>query len=73
MTFIKFREDTRGSHVHIDVFVGPDEEHLANAGRLVFREDEWSKLRDAVTAFGLMREVLRLALEAFVKVEQHHG
>jgi hypothetical protein len=36
----KLRNEKRGGHVHIDVFVGPDEDHLALAGTLVMRAGE---------------------------------
>jgi hypothetical protein len=39
---IKLRERLAGGHVHGDVFMGPDAEHLANCGRLVMRVDEWA-------------------------------
>ncbi len=32
---VKLRQQIRGAHVHIDVFVGADAEHLENAGHIV--------------------------------------
>lgn len=45
---LKFREQLLGGHVHVDVFVGRDRDHLANAGRLVFGVDEWPTLAAAL-------------------------
>lgn len=36
----KLRTELLGAHVHIDVFVGPDADHLAKTGTLVMRPDE---------------------------------
>ena len=36
----KLRNEKLGGHVHIDVFVGSDEDHLALAGTLVMRPGE---------------------------------
>lgn len=33
--------ETRGQHVHVRVFTGPDSEHRSLAGTLVFRMSEW--------------------------------
>src|SRR6266536_3314875 len=44
---LKLRDKLLGDHVHVDVFIGPDTEHLAKAGTLVFRVHEWR-------AFGVM-------------------
>lgn len=38
---IKLRSELRGNHVHERVFVGPDADHLALAGKLVFHVGEW--------------------------------
>lgn len=38
---VRFKEEIRGGHVHVTVFVGSDVDHLANAGVLVFRQEEW--------------------------------
>lgn len=40
-TAIKLRCEARGAHVHVDLFIGPDADHLALSGRLVFRVGEW--------------------------------
>lgn len=37
---IKIKKQIRGAHEHLDVFVGPDSEHLALSGHLVLREGE---------------------------------
>jgi len=38
---IKLRSERRGAHVHERVFVGPDSDHLALAGVLIFNVGEW--------------------------------
>ena len=38
---IKLRSERRGAHVHELVFVGPDADHLALAGVLVFDVGQW--------------------------------
>lgn len=42
---VKLHAETRGGHTHVDVFVGPDSDHLALSGRMVFTRDEWSALQ----------------------------
>ena len=36
----KLRKETHGHHTHVDVFVGPDEDHLALTGTLVMHAGE---------------------------------
>ena len=38
---IKLRSERRGAHVHERVFVGPDTDHLALAGVLIFDLGQW--------------------------------
>lgn len=38
---MKLKDTLRGGHVHVDVFVGPDADHLAHTGTLVLRLGEW--------------------------------
>ena len=38
---VKLRSERRGAHVHERVFVGPDTDHLALAGVLIFDVGEW--------------------------------
>jgi len=45
---IKVRKEILGSHVHLAVFVGPDEDHLALAGRLVMRIEESGEVEEAL-------------------------
>ena len=44
---LKFREERRGAHVHVTVFVGVDKDHLQNAGTLVLGVEEWPILEAA--------------------------
>lgn len=48
---VKLRQQIRGEHVHVDVFVGVDADHLQLAGNLVLRPKE-SNLFSAVLALG---------------------
>lgn len=41
-----------GRHVHARVFVGPDYDHLALAGTLVFGQDEWPTIEPVLEAAG---------------------
>lgn len=41
MTVVSFRHELRGEHVHVDVFVGLDEDHMALSGHLIFSLNEW--------------------------------
>ena len=41
MVVIKLRSKRSGPHVHEDVFVGPDKDHMGLAGRLTFSVGEW--------------------------------
>ena len=38
---IKLRSKRSGPHVHEDVFVGPDKDHMSLAGRLTFDVGQW--------------------------------
>lgn len=44
---IRLYGSRQGGHTHIRVFVGPDADHRAKAGDLVFRNEEWDLLEDA--------------------------
>ena len=37
-------------HIHCEVFIGSDNNHLAHAGQLTFRSDEWEAFREIVQA-----------------------
>lgn len=43
MSVIKILSERKGEHVHERVFVGPDRDHLALAGTLVFGIGEWQE------------------------------
>lgn len=49
---LKYRED--GVHVKIDVFAGPDAEHLAHCGRLGVRMPEFQGLVSALEDASMM-------------------
>jgi hypothetical protein len=49
---MRFRHVTQGDHVHVDVFTGPPGATLANAGKLVMRQDEWMTFVLAMTSLG---------------------
>ena len=49
---MRFRHVTQGDHVHVDVFTGPPGATLANAGKLVMRQDEWTTFVLAMTSLG---------------------
>ena len=48
MTVIKLKSERKGVHVHEYVFIGPDEDHLALAGRLVFDIGQWQEFGAAL-------------------------
>lgn len=58
---IKLRSERRGSHIHETVFVGPDEDHLANSGTLVLEMGEWQD-------FGVALSLGARAMHGRVKV-----
>ena len=41
MTSFAYYPLTGGAHVHVSVYVGPDEHHRARCGTLVFTPQEW--------------------------------
>jgi hypothetical protein len=47
---IKTRKQTQGGHEHLDVFVGPDKDHLALSGHLVLRPREALEIEYALNA-----------------------
>jgi len=47
---IKIKKEVRGAHEHLDVFVGPDKDHLALSGHLVLRHNEASEIEYALNA-----------------------
>ena len=48
MTVFKLYSERRGDHVHQRVFAGPDADHLALCGTLVFRIGEWQEFGAAL-------------------------
>lgn len=48
MTTFKFRPVVKGTHTHVDVFTGPNENELGLAGRLILPNDQWAVLRQIV-------------------------
>jgi hypothetical protein len=45
---IKIRKEVLGGHTHLDVFMGPDKDHVAKAGSLVLRNEEVKEFEGAV-------------------------
>lgn len=60
---LKFNAETKGSHVHVRVFVGKDKDHLALAGTLVLRPEEFKELEET-------RGVLKKVAYAMTKFKQ---
>ena len=61
---IKLRSERRGAHVHERVFVGPDTDHLALAGVLIFDVGEWQAFGAALGLGALqMRGQVRIVFE----------
>lgn len=57
MTVFRFREaDRNPAHVRVDVFAGPDADHLALSGTLTFRVDEFPAFADALTQYNERQE-----------------
>lgn len=48
---IRSRYKHLGDHVHVKVFVGEDDGHLALSGKLCFRKNEWN-IFSLVLSFG---------------------
>lgn len=47
---VHFRAEQLGGHTHVAVFAGPDEDHRAKCGDLVFRNEEWQLLAPVLVA-----------------------
>ncbi len=45
---LKFVYHIQGAHVRVRAFAGPDETHRAYCGGLMFRPEEWERLREIV-------------------------
>lgn len=66
--FFKFRVTSAGSHVHVNSFAGPDQGHLANIGRLCFRQDEWEAFKQCLTNGADLMSGVKI-ISAFGRVE----
>jgi len=44
--------DETPRHVTVNVYAGPDEQHRAHLGKLIFRTDEWADFKDRVAGPG---------------------
>jgi hypothetical protein len=52
MTVFRFRETDRNpAHIYVNLYCGPDPDHLALSGQLTFRVDEWPAFADAITDY----------------------
>jgi hypothetical protein len=52
-TSFLFRVDSdNGVHVRVSMFAGPDEQHRAHNGTLVFRPQEWADFTDRIVGPG---------------------
>jgi len=49
---LKLKKQHLGGHIHVDVFSGPDADHLALAGSLVFLPAECDEFCRAITSLG---------------------
>jgi len=47
---LKLRYETKGAHIHVEVFVGPHDEALGLAGTLTLRPAEWEVFRAIIDA-----------------------
>lgn len=47
-SFLYRIESDNGHHVHVRLFAGPDEQHRAHCGLLVFRPHEWADFTDRI-------------------------
>lgn len=41
MVYLKLKSERLGDYVHEQIFIGPDKDHLALAGKLVLQVGEW--------------------------------
>lgn len=63
---IKLRQDTRGGRRLVSLYIGPDVDHLQNAGHLVLSVDEYDLFVAALrvgAAFSAFRDRLEIAEE----------
>jgi hypothetical protein len=47
--FMKYVHFEMGAHTHMQVYVGKDRDHLAHAGNLIMRTDEFAHFRESVS------------------------
>lgn len=45
---LRFRVEVAGGHTHVAVFAGPDQDHRALLGNLVFLNEEWKLLEPRI-------------------------
>lgn len=59
MTVFRFRvTDKNPAHTRVNLFVGPDADHLGLAGGLTFRNDEFGAFADAITDYNERAEAV---------------
>lgn len=68
---IKFRDERRGNHVHSRVFIGPDEDHLALAGTLVFNIGEWQMFGACLLSGAKRHSIVEVQMPDDMKVVEH--
>lgn len=52
MTVFHFRVNHKNpAHTYVSLYTGPDAEHLALSGELIFRNEEFPAFADAVTEY----------------------
>ena len=66
---LKFVPETRGSHVHVRVFMGKTSESVALAGTLVLRPEEYEELQ---ATRGVLKKLV-FAFERFHKDVRDRG
>ncbi len=64
---LKLRAVLNGEHVHVRVYVGPDADHLAQAGNLIMHIGEWQTFAAAfLLAKDIMGTHLNVVLEGYL-------
>lgn len=73
MTTIRFEVEVLGSHAHVKVRAGTDEEaaagHMPLAGTLVFTPEQWDDLRLALAAGAAAHRAFNKPPEAVANIE----
>jgi hypothetical protein len=71
-TVVKLVSERHGEHVHDRVFIGPDVDHLALAGRLVFDVGQWQEFGAALLLGSRhMKGRMQVLLEGDEEVADH--